>query len=400
MQHILGALHSAQILILEGPIANIIKETLAQHHLNAEILDATENIDDKILFNPPDLIIIDIETNAEIIKKIHHIPFIAYCLEENFTKAIEVMRLGAYTCLAKPSNTDEPLNQKALLDAVQHALKFNRKRPDSHSNPLITKSKTMQNLVKTIKTLKNARAMMFIGETGSGKKFLAHYFAKTWNRTAYLIDCENTDIIKTFNTIEYLITQPHNKMFVLNHPQQLGHALQTRLANMIHATIGNNTNQWVNIIDTKDEKNLIKLLHDRISIFRIEIPKMNERVDDIHDIGKIMQKNIASSLNKKMRKLDMHPILQKQWPGNFKQLKTYLEQMFFISSQIDHTEHADILIDEVFTKMPLTEATSLFEKIYLKKQISLKKGKLNEAAIASGVNRTTLYRKLRERIKI
>lgn len=385
---------TAKILIFESEYAKNIKNTLdAEQNYTTEIFHDIDQLEEKLGLYVPDLLIIDIDISAHLLKKIQNIPFIAYSKRDNFEKAVEAMQLGAHTCLAKSSSM---INAAQLIDAAQNALKFNRKKQDITNTTLIAKSKRMQNLIKSIKDLKNARAISFIGHVGSGKKFLAHYFAKLWNRTTYMIDCENSNINKIFNTIEYLISQPTNKMFILNHPEQLSHTMQTRLANMIHATIGNSANQWLNIIDTNDEKNIIKLLHDRIAVFRIIVPSMEERVEDIHDIAKIMQKSIAKTLNKKIRKLDMANILNKQWPGNFKQLKTYLEQMFYISNQIDTAEHSDILIDEVFLKMSLKDATNLFEKIYLKKQIASKKGRIQDAAKTAEINRTTLYRKLQK----
>ncbi len=394
MQHISS---TAKILIFNSEYAKNIKLELDNEpNYTTEILQNLDQLEEKLSLYAPDLLIIDFDKTPEIIKKIQNIPFITYCKRENFEQAIESLQLGAHTCLAKITGKENYLNHIQLIEATHNALKFNRKKQDITNTALIAKSKRMQSLIKSIKELKNARAISFIGPIGCAKKFIANYFAKLWGRTIYVIDCENSNITKIFNMIEYLIDQPTNKMFIINHPEQLSHAMQTRLAHIIHATIGNSANQWINIIDNEDEKNIIKLLHDRISIFRIMFPTLEERAEDINDITKIMQKNIAKTLNKKIRKLDMPKIINKQWPGNFKQLKTYIEQMFYISNQIETTEHADILIDEIFLNMSLKDATNLFEKIYIKKQIANKKGSIQEAAKTAQINRTTLYRKLQK----
>lgn len=341
----------------------------------------------------PDLIIIDISEGVEILKKISNISFITICDRASFENAILSLQIGAYTCLPKP------LDMNLLINSIKHALQMNFKTKILEDMPLIAKSQKMQHTMREIKQLKNAHIISFISPIGCGKKFIANYCAKLWNKQVYLIDCENINMHNNLNKLEYLITRSENKMFIMNHPEQLSSNLQTRLSNIIHMTIGDTKNQWVNIINADDEKNLIRLLYDRISIFNIHIPRLKERAEDIYDISKILQKYLAKMLNKKIRKLDINNILSQNWPGNFRQLRTYIEQRFYISNQIDNAESVDILIDEIFMNMNLKDATTLFEKIYLKKQIASKKGKIGHAAEHAAIDRTTLYRKLKDQTK-
>lgn len=378
----------------QEPVKIFIKEN---NNIISKILENTdyeihtiENINQSELDKEgADLLIIQIENNTNILKKIQHTPYIVICDKQDAVSIIEAFNIGAYTCITNPIDSAE------LQNIIKNCLEFNKSNNDNTLAPIVTKSAAIQKTIKKIKPLKNAHTIVLSGERGCGKKFLAKYFAKQWNKNSYIIDFENINVLKTFNQLKSLLDLNTNKLIILNHPEQLTANLQMQLTSIIHQTIGTNKTQWISIINSQDEKNLIPRLYDRIGIFDIKLPNMLEREEDLIDIIKIMQKQIAKQLNKKVKKIDIKTIRNKEWPYNFKELYKYIEQMFYISNEIEETENLNILLDDVFMSLDLKDATKLFEKTYLMKQLIAEKGSIKEAAEKAKINRTTLYRKLK-----
>lgn len=259
--------------------------------------------------------------------------------------------------------------------------------------PLIAKCSCMRSVIKNIKSLKAAHTFSLIGTKSCGKKFLARHFIKLFNKIEYFIDCENENI--DFKQLQNLSQNTEHKTFIINHPEKLTYEKQLQLANIINATIGASAKQWIHIIDIKEESNLHKDLYERTSLFRIIIPNLKDRTEDIPYLAKIMQKKLAKIINKKLYKLDIDYISSQAWENNFKELKQYIEQMFFIEHVKDEEE--EIILDQIFFSMHLKEAKKLFESVYLKKQLKDKTYKLT--AQKCNIDRTTLYRKLKKLAK-
>lgn len=338
-----------------------------------------------------DLIIMRINhLYMNLLKKIsQYTSVVAICEPHSFEQAIQAIHFGAYTCLATP------IDQAHLLSIIAHIVNQPNKNMWQYCNTsLVSKSHIMQETIKDIKKLKQAHTVSFVGSCGCGKKFIAAHFMHLWQKQFFIINCHGYDAPKTMNMLENMVKQNSERTFIINHPEQFSPHMQNKLLNIMHATLGNNLNQWIHIIDEEDENNLIPPLHERIFIFKIRIPTLAERLEDVHEIAKLEQKTMASALNKKARKLDLSNIIGQQWPGNFKQLAMYLEQTFYINNDIDYQAQA-ILLDEIFMGMSLKDAITLFEITYLKKQIANNKGILKNAAKAAKINRTTLYRKLK-----
>lgn len=316
------------------------------------------------------------------------------CITNDFDLAIFAMQKGAYISIQDSINTNEKL--KSLIEEICKKNKKRKMLENDSKMSIIAKSESIQIVLKTLKQLKHAHTITLTGSVGVGKKFIALHLLKLWQKKYILIDCENNEMQKTWQIIENEISANSQITFIIIHPEQLTQAHQQKLLNIMQGTIGNNLIQWIFTVNQQDESNLVSSLKQRLSIFNVTIPTLAQRKEDIPNIVRIFQRNLSKILNKKPRKINIDEILKKTWTTNFIQLKLYIEQMFYIEHKIDEVQLSNILLDDEFLKHNLKNATTLFEQIYLQKQLALNENNIQKASTAADINRTTFYRKMKD----
>ncbi len=387
-------IHDIEILILDNE--NIISPIFAKLSYKFEAFELSKDTVNiiKTKKNRFDLVIANLDAqNFNLFKANINMPSII--VTDNFEIAINVMQSGSYTCMLKTQ-----LDNTKFQIAIENLFKINCKIKNiaAHGQePIIAKSNAMQFALKQLKQLKNANSISLTGETGTGKKFLSINFAKQWNRNYHMIDCKNDELMPNLNCIERIIESEKTTTLLINHPEQLNQNEQNILFNLMQSTIGNSKIQWISVINDKDIHNLISNLLERLTIFTIAIPNLEQRAADFSDIVKIFQKSISQTLNKKPRKLKIDELQLQQWPGNFKQLKLYIEKLFYVNNEIEIYLPNQILLDDIFMTMNLKDATHFFQKTYLQKKIAQQQGVLHLAAQDAEINRTTLYRILQKK---
>ena len=99
-------------------------------------------------------------------------------------------------------------------------------------------------------------------------------------------------------------------------------------------------------------------------------------------------------------------MLSHGWPGNIRELKNLIHRLFITGTsptiedeELDpilskQSEIASTLESSLFT-LPLKKARLEFEKIYLEKQLKIFSNNVSKVSEFIGVERTHLYRKLR-----
>jgi len=360
---------------------NIIKMPFNAENLSKIQLETDFDV---VLFQP--------KTDAEI-EQILKINIPCICLTEIFDFAILAMENGAITCFRPNSE-----NYAKLFEQIENIAKKNRKiraiLADSKM-PLISKSPAIQATIRQIKKLRNAHTISLTGEIGVGKKFIATKMLEFWKNNYIFINSED-EIPKINNYIENFKNNVQKTTIIITHPEQFSQNSQQKLLHLNQNSIGNNKIQWIFIINQKDIDNLVGNLKQRISIFNIRVPNLAERTEDLEQIVRIFQRNISKKLGKKARIINLETITKKTWTTNFIQLKLYIEQMFYIERQIDELHSSDLLFDDFFLTKNLKDSTTIFERIYLQKQIVLQEHNIQKTAKIAGINRTTLYRKLKE----
>ncbi len=150
-------------------------------------------------------------------------------------------------------------------------------------------------------------------------------------------------------------------------------------------------------------------LYYRIAVLRIRVPPLRERLDDLPTLARTIllrqgesEEQIARLLTPKR----LSALRGIAWPGNIRELTNYLELCTIYDSPplpdelaLDNPAGPSGPID-VDLSLPFSEAKqrvkAQFERYYIAEYLRQHNGNVSEVAKAAGINRTYVYRMMRD----
>jgi two-component system, NtrC family, nitrogen regulation response regulator NtrX len=155
-------------------------------------------------------------------------------------------------------------------------------------------------------------------------------------------------------------------------------------------------------------------LYHRLSVVPIRVPPLAERREDIPDLVEYFMDQISQATGLPKRRIgdDAMAVLQSHdWPGNVRQLRNNVERLMILAGgDPDALITASMLPQDVGSMvpsmpngnggehlmgLPLREAREVFEREYLRAQISRFGGNISRTAEFVGMERSALHRKLK-----
>jgi DNA-binding NtrC family response regulator len=157
-------------------------------------------------------------------------------------------------------------------------------------------------------------------------------------------------------------------------------------------------------------------LYYQLKIVPIAVPPLRERADDVPDLLRYHADWFANRDQLPYRKFSVaaqNRLRNHVWPGNLRELRNLVQRLLVLGGG------SDIALEEVETALgseavaaapmpvaagkpsidfalPLREAREQFERAYLLHQLGLAGGSVGKLAKAVGMERTHLYRKLKD----
>ena len=149
-------------------------------------------------------------------------------------------------------------------------------------------------------------------------------------------------------------------------------------------------------------------LYYRINVINIELPPLRDRISDIPLLAQHFLDNMCRESNKRMKGIDSQALAALQnytWPGNVRQLQNIIERAVLLGKH-DLIMPED-LPNDISGGMPILDLADLVNKRLKEaltdpeRQIILEVLELhdwnrNATAEALGINRTTLYKKMKK----
>ena len=148
-------------------------------------------------------------------------------------------------------------------------------------------------------------------------------------------------------------------------------------------------------------------LYDRINVLNIAIPPLRARRDDIPDLAEhfLRLSSVENGLKpKRLTPRAVEFLTQLPWPGNVRELRNLMERMVVLIRD-ETVSHRDVMTALQMTRrgaqeeeglMSLRQARSRFERDYILERISANRGNLGITARDLGIERTNLYRKMKQ----
>lgn len=416
----------------------------------------------------PDLIITDIkmpgmsglEFLEKVSKKYPDIPTIIITAHADIDNALSAYKGGAFEYLTKPFDLDD-IRKLAIKATEKSNLSVDSSENQTQSR-IIGKAESMQEVFRAIgKISKTDITVLIRGESGTGKELIAQSLHENSPRNDKPFIAINVAAIP-HELLESELFGHEKGSFTGAQSQRIGRfeqalggtlfldeigdmhpELQTRLLRVLSShefyRVGGHRpiKSDVRIIAATNQ-NIEKLiqtskfredLYHRLNVFKIELPPLRNRKEDIHDLVNYFLKKGASEIKadeKNINEAALKALINYNWPGNIRQLENMCRFITVMAPsniitiddipdeiklngkiEINRSEQANgtgswingltnHIKEVVESTSDLSSLSKELEKIMIEEALNATKGKKIEAAKLLGLGRNTITRKIKE----
>ena len=418
----------------------------------------------------PDLIITDIKmpgmSGLEFLDKISEkfpdIPTIIVTAHANIDNALSAYKGGAFEYLTKPFDINEI--RKLAIKATKSSKPQRDEVAQESSSQIIGKAESMQEVFKAIgKISKTGITVLIRGESGTGKELIAQSVHANSSRSNEPFIAINVAAIP-HELLESELFGHEKGSFTGAQSQRIGRfeqalggtlfldeigdmhpELQTRLLRVLSShefyRVGGQKpiKSDVRIIAATNQniEGLIKTgkfredLYHRLNVFRIELPPLRKRKEDIPSLVKYFLKKSADEIKSDQKDIEnpaMEVLNEYDWPGNIRQLENtcrYItvmapstsitlddipDEVKNIDSNLKSSPHVNGLGSSINweeslsghirnilkDKNDLINLSKDLERLLLQEALKASKGRRIDAAKILGLGRNTITRKIKD----
>ncbi len=352
--------------------------------------------------------------------------------------AVEAMRNGAYDYISKPYKLDE------LVIVINRAFEYRRlkiknllleqelARKDS-PDEFVGKSRQFKDIIALIRKIAPTDSSVLIhGESGTGKELVATtiwQYSKRSNAPFTALNCaalsENLIESELFGHEKGAFTSAHQMKYgivevadkgtlFLDEIGELPLGLQAKLLRFLDSgefrRVGSNKTMKVevraNAATNKDLSIHIESggfrqdLYYRLNVININVPPLRERSEDISDLANHFLKKYSNKLSKNIADISpqaLEALNNYRWPGNVRELENVVERAVIIcDSQTLGVEDLSIPQASLVRNNTCYSSLEEIEREHIMKVLRETEGNQSRASQILGIDRKTLYLKLRK----
>lgn len=401
-----------------------------------ELLELEKNID---------LVITDVklpdDNGIELLSKIKRKhPFCEVIVMTAFGTihdGVKAMKLGAFDYFTKGDDNEQiiPACNRAIekVKLQKRIYELENKLETKFSFDIILgKSKSINDTIKMAqKVAPTDSTVLLEGETGVGKELFAqaiHNASSRKTKSFVAVNCSAfpKDLLESelfghkkgaftgaSSDKKGLFEEAHEGTLFLDEMGEMNLDLQAKLLRVLE------TQTFIKVGDSKPTKVNVRIiaatnrdlkkeseqehfrsdLYYRLSTFKINIPALRSRKEDIEEIANYFLSVYSGKIKKRITSMDKAFLIQLknyEWRGNIRELKNIIERAIILCET--ETLTTDLLPSEIVSGEITSSETSLesVEKIHIQKILLLSKGNKTKAAEMLGIGLTTLYRKMEE----
>lgn len=360
--------------------------------------------------------------------------------------AVKAVKLGAYDFLKKPVRIEplklvinRALDVKAMRDEIFNLRSLSDGKNVRVEETLIGNSekiKTVYDMVYRVAETPNC-TVLILGESGTGKELVARaiHAISTKENDGKFIDINCAALTESLLEAELfgyesgsftgaskkgkmgLFEAANDGCIFLDEIGEMALTLQAKLLRVLQEKklrhIGGLTEIAINtrVIastnrDLEEEvksKTFRQDLFYRLNVFPITIPPLRERKEDILLLAKHFIRKFNSECGKNVRAIsdDAQKLLyQYGWPGNVRELGNVIERAMILTTN-DTITPDNLALNQKIEVEPMIDTTSVncslsdIERKHIINVLENVNGQRAAAARILGINRTTLYNKMR-----
>jgi DNA-binding NtrC family response regulator len=407
--------------------------------------------------SPPDLILLDLwmpggTDGINLLKEIKHtkpeIQVIILTGHGNIGSAVKAIKLGAYDYLTKPFENERLRltikraleSQKLIQEVLQ--LKTELKKEFDLESIMGTSSEIKKVFEQVNKVACTHFTVLIEGESGTGKEIVAHAIHRASSRrneSFVAVDCgaipETLIESELFGYEKGAFTGAdrgkkgqfelaNNGTIFLDEIGNLPYHVQNKLLRMIQERqiqkLGGKqafpidvriivaTN--IPLLKLVEEKKFRSDLYYRLNEFKIELPPLRKRKEDIPFLAKefIEEGNLELKKNVKgLQKDSLTMLIHHHWPGNVRELKNVIKRAVLLAEDLIEPSHLifdngvptplPVLLEEGITEdMSLKEVAKMAEKRAIERAIVKSTGNKSKASKILHIDYKTLLSKIKE----
>ena len=351
--------------------------------------------------------------------------------------AVEALKLGAFDYVTKPIDPDDlsHLVRNALRqrELSEENLRLRQKVKEmAAATPIIGESPKMQRVFELIRTVAETDSSVVVrGESGTGKELIARAIHVQSGRRFFPIVTVNAGSIPetlleselfghekgAFTGAQYRrkgkIELAHGGTLFLDEIGDVTPKMQIDLLRVLETKrftrLGGNQeilSDFRLVCAThKDLEDLVRNgvfredLYYRINVFTIDVPPLRERHGDILLLARHFVATYARAMGKSVRTLSPaaeEVLTSYGWPGNVRELENAIERAMVVG-------HGDTIeAEDLPMRMPEQGGASsddrslaALERLHIERTLEELDGNVTQTAKVLGIDRATLYNKLK-----
>lgn len=350
--------------------------------------------------------------------------------------AITAIREGAYDYIEKPfcpEKVEHLINNLAAhQDLIKENISLRRRIKDRYKfEGIIAKSPKMSEIIELIKTVAPTNATVLItGDTGTGKEVVAraiHHKSQRRNKRFIATSCaslpeslleselfghEKGSFTGAVERKKGKFEAADKGTLFLDEIGEINANTQIHLLRALEekkiTRVGGNeeTNIDVRVITAtnKDLKTLVKQgkfredLYYRLKVVTINLPPLRDRKEDIPLLAEHFLKKYAEENQKSVKIFSSDVVefmLNYSWPGNVRELENMIEHGVILSKN-DTVTLAELPQDIIHPAPAEGKTIEAVTRNHILSVLDETKGNISKAAKILGIQRMTLYNKLKK----
>ena len=442
-----------EILVVddEPDIRRLVQEILEDENYSITTAENAASARDAFAHQRPDLVLLDIwmpDTDGISLLKEWagagplEVPVVMMSGHGNVETAVEATRLGAYDFIEKPVSMGKLLLTVDRALAASRLSNENRRLRDAEPVSVLTgRSAIMQGVRDKIERVAASDVWVLIsGEAGSGKAVAARY-----------LHTHSPRADGAFVEVSLAATPPENVMTQLFGHEHGGHVVpgsfeQAKGGTLLLNEIGDlDLDTQAKLMHALEEKRFLRVggsapiafdvriisssaqdldalanskrfredLYYHLNVVPIHIPPLREHHEDVPDLITFFVDWLSENKQLPYRRFStasLNLMRNYRWPGNTRELKNLVQRLLIMNRgpevSVEEVEEAlrpgetgaalELAVPETLFDRPLRDARDLFERAYLEHHLRATGGNVSYVAEISGMERTHLYRKLKQ----
>ena len=357
------------------------------------------------------------------------------------SEAVEAMKVGATDFLEKPVSRDRLFQ---ILDRILHPPLPGgetdlEKVADGSRYGMVGRSEPMRRIYQLIEMAAPTKCRVFIaGESGTGKELIAgavHALSPRRDRPFIELNCAAipSELIESemFGHVKGAFTgavsdrkgkfeSATTGTLFLDEIGDMSLITQAKLLRVLQegvvTPVGSSEPRPVDVrIVSATSKNLPEEiargtfredLYHRINVLTVAVPPLRNRREDIPELAEHFLRLASVENDVKPKRLSPRAVdllIQMPWQGNVRELRNLMERLVVLVAKdvVGQQEVMDVLQmpgarAEETNPLPLRQARARFERQYILYRLTANRGNLGNTARELGIERTNLYRKMKQ----